>query len=220
MFPDDRQKGSRGGMAEEKKPKILVTYVEAGHGHIVAAEAIAAALTQRHGEECEIIERHILRESGQAHLRRFERFLVRQVCGYSRNPLIARIEIGAMRLFGARNTLRLMHRTVFRRAVRLTVEEYGRLCPDVIVSTHYFTAYAAAEYRERYAPECKIIVYCPDNNVHGWWDSRADVLYTNNVRATVDAQRYGFPRELVRNTLERHSYIPDQTFIFLPAIKK
>ena len=89
-------------------PRILVTYVEAGLGHIVAAEAIAAALKKNHGGECELIERYILRDSGVAYLGRFERFLVRQVLGYSRNPLIGRLEIGAMRLFGAKNTLRLM----------------------------------------------------------------------------------------------------------------
>ena len=184
-------------MGEDRKPRILVTYVEAGHGHIVAAEAISAALARRYGDECELIERHILRESEQKHLRRFERFLVRQVYGYSKNPLIGRLEIAAMRLFGASSTLRLLHGTVFRRAVRLTVEEYRMLRPDVIVSTHYFTALAAVEYRNRYAPECRVAVYCPDNNVHGWWDNRVDVLYTNNIRATVDAQHYGFPRERI-----------------------
>jgi len=185
-------------MDGRKRKRILITYIEAGLGHIVAAEAIADALRKIGDEEIEIVEKYVLRDSGDEALRKFERFLVGQVRGYSRFPGLGALQMAAMHVFGAKNTLRLLHSTVFRRVSAALIREYELLCPDVIVATHYFTAFAAVEYRRRVSPACKVVLYCPDNTVHGWWDNRADLLFTNNKSATADAIRYGFPECRVR----------------------
>ena len=185
-------------MEFQAKKRILITYIEAGLGHIVAAEAIADALNKAKCDRFEIIERYILRDSESEVLRKYEQFLVRQVHGYSRFPGLGAIQMAAMHVFGAKNTLRLLHGTAFRRETDALVGEYEALRPDVIVATHFFTAFAAVEYRRRVNPECRVAIYCPDNTVHGWWDNRADLLFTNNKSATADAIRYGFPECRVR----------------------
>ena len=185
-------------MDGRERKRILITYIEAGLGHIVAAEAIADALNKAKCDRFEIIERYILRDSENEALRKFERFLVGQVRGYSRFPGLGALQMAAMHVFGAKNTLRLLHSTVFRRVSAALIREYELLCPDVIVATHYFTAFAAVEYRRRVSPACRVVLYCPDNTVHGWWDNRADLLFTNNKSATADAIRYGFPECRVR----------------------
>ncbi len=188
------------GLAMESKrkiPRVLVTYIEAGMGHIVTAEAIANALKERWGDGCCVLEKYIFRESGNPVLENYERFLVGQVRGYSRFPGFGKLQMAAMHVIGSKNTLKLMHYTAFRRATLATVEEYRKYAPDVIVVTHYFTAFAAVEYRNKYNKDCRVVLYCPDNNVHGWWDNRVDRLYTNNPLATEDALRYKFPRERV-----------------------
>ena len=181
----------------DEEMRILITYIEAGHGHIVAAEAIADALRKIGDEEIEIVEKYVLRDSGDEALRKFERFLIGQVRGYSRFPWLGALQMAAMHIFGAKNTLKLLHSTVFRRETEALVREYEALRPQVIVATHYFTALCAVEYRCRCDGECRVVLYCPDNSVHGWWDTRADRLYTNNPTATADALRLGFPRERV-----------------------
>ncbi len=185
-------------MDELGKKRILITYIEAGLGHIVAAEAIADALRDAADGRIEIVEKYVLRDSGSEALRKFERFLVGQVRGYSRFPGLGALQMAAMHVFGAKNTLKLLHSTAFRRVSAALIREYELLRPDVIVATHYFTAFAAVEYRRRVSPACRVVLYCPDNTVHGWWDNRADLLFTNNQSATADAMRYGFPEQRIR----------------------
>ena len=185
-------------MLENKKPKILIPYIEAGMGHIVTAEAIANALEEKWGDKCLVMREYIFRDSDNPVLPKYEKFLIEQVRGYSKFPGLGNLEMAAMHIIGSKNTLKLMHYTSFRKATLATIEEYAKYEPDVIVATHYFTAFSAVEYRNKYDKSCKVALYCPDNNVHGWWDNRVDMLFTNNHLATADALKYKFPKDRVR----------------------
>ncbi len=183
---------------ENRKPRILITYVEAGMGHIVSAQAIAEALKKLFSDRVEIIESHILRDSENPILPKYEDFLVKNTQRYSKFPAFGDIQFASMHILGAQNTLKLIHNTIFYSQTKATIEEYKNYSPDVIVCTHYFLLYAAIEYKRKYNPEATIVAYCPDNNVHGWWDNRADVLYTNNPMATEQAYEKKFRSGHVR----------------------
>ena len=43
-------------METYRKPRILITFVEAGMGHIVSAQAISDSLKKKYGDKMEIIE--------------------------------------------------------------------------------------------------------------------------------------------------------------------
>ncbi len=174
-------------METYRKPKILITFVEAGMGHIVSAQAISESLKAKYGDKMEIIESYILRDSENPILPKYEDFLVKNTQLYSKLPAYGDIQFASMHILGAQNTLKLIHNTIFYTQTKATIEEYVKYQPDVIVCTHYFLLYAAVEYKRKYNPDVIIVAYCPDNNVHGWWDNRADVIYTNNPIATKQA---------------------------------
>ncbi len=174
-------------MDTTRKPRVLITFVEAGMGHIVSAQAIAESLKRKYADKMEIIESYILRDSDNPVLTKYEEFLVENTKLYSKVPAYGDLSFAAMHILGAQNTLKIMHNTFFHPHTVATIEEYRKYAPDVIVCTHYFLLYAAVEYKMQYDPNVKIVAYCPDNNVHGWWDNRADVIYTNNPLATKQA---------------------------------
>ena len=174
-------------MQIKRKPRVLITFVEAGMGHIVSAQAISEALKEKYADKMEIIESHILRDSDNPILPVYEDFLVRNTQWYSQVPAYGDIQFASMHIIGAQNTLKLIHNTIFYSQTKATIEEYTKYDPDVIICTHYFLLYTAVEYKRKYNPNVYIVAYCPDNNVHGWWDNRADVIYTNNPLATKQA---------------------------------
>jgi hypothetical protein len=73
-------------MDEKKKPLVLITYVEAGMGHIVTAEAIANALRDKYGDELDIVDSYTLRDSDNPVLPKYEKFLVNEVNKHSKYP--------------------------------------------------------------------------------------------------------------------------------------
>ena len=185
-------------MNEIKKPRVLVTYVEAGLGHIVTAEAISDSLKAKYGEKLEIIDSHILRDSKNKILNDFEQWMVKEVSRHSKIKGYCAFEMACMHIIGSKNTLKFLHNTKFGKASRALLEEYRQINPDVIVCTHYFTLHIAIKYRNKYSPNTLIVTYCPDNIVHGWWDNRGDRFYTNNPVATKDTKRNHFKKDTVK----------------------
>ena len=70
-----------------KKYRILITYVEAGMGHIVSAEALANALEKYYPDEVEIIRSRIFTETNDPVLIKHEKFLINSVKRSNRNPI-------------------------------------------------------------------------------------------------------------------------------------
>ena len=186
-------------MSESKKPRVLVTLVEAGMGHIVSAMAISDAIKKNYSDKVEVIDRYILRDSGSRELQEYEKYMVKNVQWYSQYPSFGYLQYFAMYLLGPQRTLRLVHNTALKKVAELTVAEYRKIKPDVIVCTHHFTFHCAVKYRERFDKNVKVVSYCPDNNVHGWWDVRGDMIYTNNPIATSQAYRLKFKSGQVRD---------------------
>lgn len=184
-------------MMNDVKPVVLVTYVEAGMGHIVSAEAISDALKTHYGDKLDIRDRYVLRDSGNELLVKHEQYLIKSVKNYAHFGS-GFFQYFAMFLLGPQNTLNLVFNTVFKKKMEALVEVYARENPDVIVTTHFFTHYCALRYKRKINPNVKVVSYCPDNNVHGWWDARADMIYTNNPAATAQAYKLGFKSGCVR----------------------
>ena len=74
--------------------KILITYVEAGMGHITTAQAIADALKQYPNEDVEIIEKNIFHTHEK--LKKYEQFLINETKKASSNMLHSRTQLLSM----------------------------------------------------------------------------------------------------------------------------
>ncbi len=176
--------------------KILVTFVEAGLGHIVTAQAILDALAVASDGDVEIIAKDVFRENEI--LRKHEEFLIKETKKASAEPLHSPMQLFFMKIIGSQNTLKFVHSTVYRKAVNAYVKELDKIKPDVIIDTHFFTSYAAITYRDRLNPKCKVITYNPDNNVHGWWCRKVDYFIVNNDLAYKQALDKKFAPEKVK----------------------
>ena len=176
--------------------KVLVTFVEAGMGHIVTAQAIANALGELKDENVELVAKDIFHENEK--LQKYENFLISEVKKASINPTYSRAQLWSMHLFGAQNTLKFVCSVIYGKTVRRYVEELKKINPDVIVDTHYFTSYCAIYYRDHFNPNCKVITYDPDNNVHGWWSRKVDKFIVNNELAYKQALKKKFTQDQLK----------------------
>ncbi len=178
--------------------KILVSFVEAGMGHIVTAQAIVDSLkaVQSEDEDMQIVDKNIFHEN--AKLEKYERFLVEQTKKASSNPLHSRAQFLAMHTFGCQNTLRFVNGFIYKKYLNLYMEELKKIDPDIIVDNHYFTSFASVCYRDKFKPSCRVIAYDPDNNVHGWWCRRVDNFIVNNKGAYEEALKKKFEKEKVK----------------------
>ena len=174
-----------------KKQKVLLTYIESGMGHIMSMSAIADGLKEKYGDDLEILESYIMSDDKEAG--KFEKFIMDCVKSTNKNKALGMGIFALLGILGGQHFMRLVHKTLFRRATDATVEAMRRYNPDIIVSTHYFITYAAIELKRKYMPDLTVITYNPDNNVHVWWDSRTDLFINNNAYATEEAvQKRGF----------------------------
>ena len=121
-------------MNEIKKPRVLVTYVEAGLGHIVTAEAISDSLKAKYGDKLEIIDSHILRDSENKILNDFEQWMVKEVSRHSKIRGYCAFEMACMHIIGSKNTLKLIHNTRFGKASDL-VREVEEITGNRVVHT-------------------------------------------------------------------------------------
>ncbi len=174
--------------------KILITYIEAGNGHRVVSQAIADALKNINTSgEFEIVEKNLFEE--EPRLKKYQNFLINEVKKASIFPIHSNIQLGIMNIFGAQNTLKFVNGFIYRKVRDLYINQIKKINPDVIVDTHYFCTYCSVTYRNIFNKNCKVVTYDPDNNVHGWWDVRADKFIVNNSFAYKEAIKRGFSED-------------------------
>lgn len=169
-----------------KKYRILITYVEAGMGHIVSAEALANALEKYYPDEVEIIRSRIFTETNDPVLIKHEKFLINSVKRSNRNPISMYFIFLLSALFSPNFSLTLAHNTVFRREKKKLIEIMNSYKPDMVISTHFTPLHASIEAKRKGA-KFKTVCYDPDPNVHRWWDTRADLFLVNNEAAYQEA---------------------------------
>lgn len=172
------------------KPRVLLTYIESGMGHIMSMKAIEESLKTYYKDEVELIDVEVMKDGNEKTRIDFEKFL----CDCTK--LTNKSKAFGMGIFvflegvGNKHFMRLVHKTIFKKASNSTIEEMRKYNPDVIISTHYFITYCAVELKKRYMPNLIVITYNPDNNVHMWWDNRSDLFITNNEMACDEAIRH------------------------------
>ena len=178
---------------------------------MVTAQAILDALKLRNDENVEVIKSQILQRTPL--LQKYEKFLVEQTKMASRAKGYSGTQFFFMKVFGPQTSLRFVHSTVYRKQRKEYVNELKKINPDIIIDTHYFASHWSCYFRDNFKKNCKFITYIPDNNVHGWWDTRVDYFITNNELATEEAINVcKFPKEKVKQVffITRQSLVDDE----------
>lgn len=168
-----------------KKPKIVITYLEAGMGHIVSARAISDALKKFYGDKLEIVDLEIAKVNKK--LKKYQDSLINEVKKSNKNAAYGHFQFICMDLFGREATLKLAHNTVYAEATKELCKVFDNLKPDMIINTHFSPNYISIEYRNESSKNMLVATYDPDPNVHGWWDNRTDLFFVNNKHAKKQA---------------------------------
>ena len=179
--------------APNKKRRILVTYIEAGFGHITTANSIADAIEALHDPNIEVIRKYMFSEDPV--LRKTEKRFVKDVKIANMFPWYNRIQMAATHIFGIHNSLPFVVSTVWRRVRDCYLKELDKIRPDIIIDTHYLTSFFATRYRDKIDPHVKVVTYNPDNNVHNWWNLRVDKFIVNCRMGFDDALKHDFDRK-------------------------
>lgn len=214
---------------KEKKPKVLITYIESGMGHIIAAQTISDALDR---DKLDVVESNIMKDYNNKSAINFEKFLISQTKNTG-IPGFGFFMFNFVLIFGGRQkSLQFCHSTFFRAGTLATIDAIVKENPDVIISTHHFITYCAVVAKRKYLPNLKIITYVPDNYIHMWWDKRDGVLICNNPDTVAmanklkykDVREVEFPvRKIVKeqnlSRIEcRKKYgIPENDFVVMVA---
>ena len=169
------------------KKRILMTFMESGMGHITSIKSISDNFRTLYGDKFEIIDSYIMQEDKDRVLKTWENFIISQTKNTNKIKGFGNFVFFIMKIIGGVKTMRLLHRTIFRKYVNHTLKAFEKRKPDIIVSTHYYMTYAALEYKRRVNKNVKVVTYNPDNNVHTWWDNREHLFVVNNESAYYEA---------------------------------
>ena len=179
--------------AQNKKKRILVTYIEAGFGHITTANSIADAIEALHDPNIEVIRKFMFSEDPV--LRKTEKRFVKEVKIANMFPVYNRIQMAATHILGIHNSLPFVVSTIWRRVRNRYLKELEKIRPDIIIDTHYLTSFFATQYRDKIDSHVKVVTYNPDNNVHNWWNLRVDKFIVNCRMGFDDALKHDFDRK-------------------------
>lgn len=181
-----------------EKYKVLITYVEAGMGHIISAEAIANALEKYYPDEVEVERCRFFQETNDKLLTQHEQFLIDEVKKSNRHPFhMFYLKVLNLPLFPRLTSLKLTYTTLFFREKLHGISLLKRHDPDMVFSTHFTPLHFSIEANRRHYG-CHFLsgLYIPDPNIHGWWDKRADVTVVNNPAGYEEAiKKNGFSPE-------------------------
>ncbi len=182
----------------EKKPKVLLTYIESGMGHITSMNSIYEGL-KKYEDKIDLIQDYVMHHSTSAKI--YEKFLAKQTAHCVKNPTFGAFIFWFFEVIGGIQSLAGLHHSIFYVAYKAIMDHFEEEKPDVIISTHFFITYVANNYIARHNhPECSLITYNPDNNTHVWWYGRTGLFLVNNDAAAKEAiEKRGFKPENIIN---------------------
>ena len=181
------------------KKKVLISFCEAGQGHIVTAQSVAESLEKKYGDKIEVIRDYTYRDSGDKVLIDHEKFLIKEVCRANRDKLHLVTQLLAMKIFGEKFTINLVYNLTFGKVKRRLTKKLTTANADMIFTTHFELYHVACCAKQKGLINSQVVNYDPDHNVHGWWDRRGDIFIVNNPFAEKEAiEKKGFNPEKVK----------------------
>ena len=157
--------------------RVLVTYIEAGFGHISTANSIADAIEELHDPNIEVVRKYMFKDDPR--LRQLEKNFIRDVKWANTFPWHNYIQMALTHIGGIHESLPLVVSTLYRHTRQKYLEILEEIKPDIIIDTHYLTSFLATQYRDMIDPHVKVVTYDPDNSVHNWWNIRVDKFVVN-----------------------------------------
>lgn len=160
---------------ENKKPRVIFPFVEAGMGHIMPMTAIADAFEEKHGDRAEVVRTKIFQDTHNPDLEWIESELVNEVKLHNRHKYKGVTQRIGMAVAGTRLSMWYVMKKRYGRGFDAAVKYIESLDASLIFSTHFATHYYACEARKKGLTRAQIIGYCPDPVIGKQWDTRVDI---------------------------------------------
>lgn len=180
---------------ENKKPKVVFTFVEAGFGHMMPAQAISDAFEKKYGEKCEIIRWNIFSDNKDEIIKKYASSLFGWAKNVCNNKILFLGEIFS-NWIGSKTTLKILDKK-FKKAKKIIMDEIVEMNPDLICNTYYSPSHFALECKKLNMIDTIVATYTPDPIVYPAWDRRSDLYFVNNKQAYNLALKTGFKQESV-----------------------
>ena len=108
------------------KKRVLMTFMESGMGHITSITSISDNLKKLYGDELDVIDSYIMQEDKSKTLKNWENFIIKQTKNTNRIRGFGNFVFFVMKIIGGLKTMRLLHRTVFRKYTNHTLKAFDK----------------------------------------------------------------------------------------------
>jgi processive 1,2-diacylglycerol beta-glucosyltransferase len=139
-------------------PKILITYVRTGGGHLSLSKTIAEYLWQHYPENSQIRMCDFFLESGSSHTDSFLKRSFKDLVRYPRRNIFFHEKI----LKKYKPITRLWTHARFHSSFEYVYDFLAEEKPEIVLSTHSFTAYVLAKVKKKYKMDFTLISLSPD----------------------------------------------------------
>lgn len=146
------------GEGMSRRPKIFITYLLTGRGHLAPAQAVGDYLEQTYGDQLEIRMCDFFKETSNHDIDEYLiRFLDKMVKYPRRNVLFHEKFLRPFPFLG-----RMWSHFKFRSTFNSVADYLNEHRPEVVYSNHVFTAYAIQSVRNRLDFPLKLITFNTD----------------------------------------------------------
>lgn len=181
---------------EEKKPKVVFTFMEAGMGHITPMAGMSKAFSDKYGDKCEVVNTYLFSDSKEKKVRKMGATQVKFIKRLSKNRLYSKLEAISYR-FSSKFTLGIID-AFFHSGRRRFFKEFASVKPDLLVASFYQPAHLVRQANEKGISDALIAAYSPDPYIYPAWDRKCDLFLVNNEDAEKCAIENGFSKDQVK----------------------
>ena len=183
-------------MDNNKKPKVVFTFVEAGMGHMVPMTGLYEAFSKKYGDKCEVIKSYIFSDSKYESVSNVGKELCQATKLAANNIFYNKFEKFAYYL--SPEFTHFVLDAHFGKAVDDFIDELAEINPDMTVATYYLPTHLAALANKRGKTNTLTVTYTPDPYVYPAWDSDCDAFLVNNDAGKEWAIKRGFDESTVK----------------------
>ena len=136
-------------MENTKKKKVVITFCEAGQGHIVTAQAIMESLKEKYSELVDVEPVYIFRDAKSKALRKYGEFSVKEVLRANKDKYRLFMQMLAMKILGETTSLKFVFSTIFSQVKKDLTQDFIDMHADAIVSTYFVPHYVACSAKKK-----------------------------------------------------------------------
>lgn len=210
----DKSKKLQAEKTDNRKPRVIFPFTEAGLGHIMPLIALADKFEELYGDRVEVVRSNFFSESGDERLKAFEQMMCNAVVHSNKSVLFGFFMTFNMDFWGVRIATSVTMRHCKAGTRKAGIRHMAELKPDFVVSTHWATNY----YAEHLDPKPLTAMYCPDTEMNPLFCYNCDLAMVSTDLG-YETARKKYARRFNEKNLRRVPYIIRNEAFELPRDK-